>query len=295
MKPLLARIAAGEVLIGDGAMGTWLMERGLEPGLAPESLNLSRPELLTEIAGLYTEAGSDIVVTNSFGATSLKLAAHGLDDQFEEINRAAVAAAREGVGGRAYVSGDVGPTGRLLKPYGDVAPEEVYASYETQARVLAEAGVDVFSVETMTDLTEAVLAVKAIKAVAPGLPVLATMTFDETPRGFYTIMGNDLASAVAGLADAGADIVGSNCGNGSEQMLAIAGELRRHTELPLIIQPNAGLPRPEGERVVYPETPAFMAEMAVAMVDAGVSVVGACCGSTPEHIRAIREAVLATR
>ena len=291
MTDLMSRLRAGEVLVADGAMGTLLFEHGLPPGECPESLNLSAPARLEEVARLYADAGADLVQTNTFGGSSLSLARYGLDGQTEAINAAAVAAVRRAVGRRAYVSGSCGPCGRTLLPYGDTAPGEVYASFERQVRALIEAGVDILCIETMTDVREAQLAVRAARNVSATIPIMATMTFDATPRGFFTIMGTDIRTAAAGLAEAGADVVGSNCGSGSEHMVSVAREFRAHTELPLLIQPNAGLPRAVGERVVYSETPAFMARHAKVLIELGVSIVGGCCGTTPAHIRAIREAV----
>jgi 5-methyltetrahydrofolate--homocysteine methyltransferase len=291
MTDLLSRLRAGEVLVADGAMGTLLFDHGLPPGECPESLNLADPVRLEQVARLYVDAGADLVQTNTFGGSPLALARYDLDGQTDAINAAAVAAVRRVVGTRAYVSGSCGPSRRTLLPYGDTAPEEVYASFERQVRALIEAGVDVLCIETMTDLREAQLAVRAARAVSATIPVMATMTFDATPRGFFTIMGTDIRTAAAGLAEAGANIVGSNCGNGSEHMVAVAREFRARTDLPLLIQANAGLPQAVGDRVVYAETPAFMAQHAQVLIDLGVSIVGGCCGTTPEHIRAIRKAV----
>ena len=291
MEAFLDRVAAGEVILADGAIGTMLIARGLEPGACPEEWTLTRPEVLEEIAGLYLEAGADVITANTFGASPMKLAPYGLADRTEEINAAGVAVVRKAVGDKAYVLGDVGPSGRLLKPYGDADKDEVYESFERQAKALVSAGVDVIFVETMMDLTEATLTVEAIKAVSSDVPVVATMTFDETPRGFYTIMGVSVEDAAAGLAAAGADIVGSNCGNGIENMVKIARKFREHTDLPLIIQSNAGLPDIVNGELVYPETPEFMAAKVKDLLDAGVSIIGGCCGTTPEHIRAIRSAV----
>lgn len=291
MKPFLDRLRAGEVLIGDGAWGTMLMAAGLESGRCPESLNLDRPRLLEEIARKYVEAGAEIITTNTFGASPLKLALYGLQEKTEALNAAAVAAVRPAVGDRACVAGSIGPTGKLLKPYGDADPGEVLEGYRRQARALIDAGVDVINVETMTDLQEAKLAVGAAREAGGRVPIIACMTFDPTPRGFYTIMGVDIAAAAAGLADAGADVVGSNCGNGIEIMIEIARAFRKHTRLPLIAQANAGLPETHEGRLVYKETPAFFAERARELVAAGVSIVGGCCGTTPEHIREIRKAV----
>ncbi|MBI5710946.1 MAG: homocysteine S-methyltransferase family protein [Candidatus Eisenbacteria bacterium] len=291
MIALLERLRSGEVLVGDGALGTLLMTRGLRPGAAPEALNLSHPETLEEIARLYLEAGADLVTTNSFGGSPARLRRYGLEDRTEEINRAAVLAVRRAVGDRAYVSASIGSSGHLLKPYGDGDPGEIAAGYERQIRALAAAGADLVCIETMTDLAEAVLAVRAARAVAPALPVMATMTFERTRRGFFTVMGASIEQAVHGLTEAGADILGSNCGNGSAVMGEIAREFRARTDRPIAIQPNAGLPEPRGGTIVYPETPEFMAENAKALVKLGVAIVGGCCGTTPEHVRALRDAV----
>jgi 5-methyltetrahydrofolate--homocysteine methyltransferase len=291
MRAFLERLRAGEVLVGDGGLGTQLIERGLRPGEAPESLNLARPEVLEEVARRYLEAGADFVTTNSFGGSPARLARYGLEARTEAVNRAAVEAVRRAVGDRAYVAASVGPSGHVLKPYGDADPAAIAAGYERQIHALAQAGADLVIVETMIDLVEAVLAVRAARAVAPGVPVVATMTFEQTPRGFYTVMGASIERAAGELAAAGADVVGSNCGNGSETMVEVAREFRACTPLPVAIQPNAGLPEPRGDRVFYPETPEFMAEHARALRALGVSVIGGCCGTTPAHVRAIRQAV----
>ncbi len=289
MQPFLERVKEGPVLIADGAMGSFLMERGLKPGDPPESFNLTRPELLREVATLYLEAGAEVVQTNTFGGSALKLAAYGLDDRTEEVNHLAVEAVREAVDGRAYVSGSCGPSGQTLKPYGEAAPADVRASFRRQIGALVEAGVDVLCIETMIDLSEAKLAIEAARSVSADLPVMATMTFDATPRGFYTIMGDDVASAATGLVAAGANLVGSNCGNGIEVMVDIAREFRACTDGPLLIQPNAGMPEMVEGRGVYNETPEFMAEQALKLFQLGVEVIGGCCGTTPAHTQALRK------
>lgn len=291
MRPLRERLAAGDVLVGDGAMGTMLFQRGLRPGEPPESVTLSRPEVLEEIARLYVDAGADLVETNTFGGSPLKLALHGLEAHAERVNRDAVLAARRAAGDRAYVVGSCGPSGRLLEPYGDTTTDAMAESFRRQMAALTGAGVDAVCVETMTDLVEAQLAVRAAREAAPAVPVFATMTFDPTPRGYFTIMGVTVAQAAAGLADAGADAVGSNCGNGIAHMVAIAREFRRCTALPLVIQANAGLPRTVGTETVYDETPDFMATQARALLDLGVLVIGGCCGTTPTHVAALRAMV----
>ena len=291
MKPLLERLAAGETIVSDGALGTMLLHTELKAGACPESLCLDRPAALESLARRYVDAGSEIVHTNTFGASPIKLSMYGLAHEAERINANAVLAVRRAVGDCAYISGSCGPCGKLLKPYGDVEPEAVYESYLTQAKYLIDSGVDAICVETMTDLSEATLAVQAVKEVAPRLPVMATMTFDPTPRGFFTIMGVDVSTAAAGLRDAGADVVGSNCGNGIDNLVRIAFAFREHTDLPLIIQPNAGLPRTESGKLIYDETPEFMAMRVCQLLEVRVSIIGGCCGTTPEHIRAIRNAV----
>jgi 5-methyltetrahydrofolate--homocysteine methyltransferase len=291
MQPFLERVKSGPVLVADGAMGSFLMDHGLRPGDAPESFNLSRQDVLREVAGLYLDAGAEVVQTNTFGGSALKLAAYGLDDRTEEINRLAVEAVREVVDGRAYVSGSCGPCGRTLLPYGDAEPDDVRESFRRQITALVEAGVDVLCVETMTDLTEARLAIEAARGVSADIPLMATMTFDAIPRGFYTIMGVDVPSAAAGLLEAGANLVGSNCGNGIENMVAIAREFRACTDAPMLIQSNAGLPQLVDGQVVYSETPGFMAERARELLKLGVQVIGGCCGTTPAHIHALKQAL----
>lgn len=295
MRPLLERLAAGDPLVGDGAMGTMLFERGLPPGEPPETLALTRPAVLEEVHRLYLEAGAELLETDTFGASPLKLALHGLESDMVAMNREAVRAARRIAGDRAYVAGSCGPSGRVLEPYGDASEEEVHGSFRRQVEVLAACGVDGIIVETMTDVREAVLAVRAAKAVAPALPVLATVTFDPMPQGYHTIFGSSVAAAAEALAGAGADAVGSNCGLGVAHLVAIAREFRAATRLPVVIQPNAGMPRTVGGRTVYDETPELVAEQARELVDLGVAVIGGCCGTTPEHIRALRAVVDAAR
>jgi len=294
MSAFLARIEGGETLLSDGAIGTLLMERGLPPGGCPESFNLEQPAVLSEIARRYYEAGADIVQTNTFGGSSLKLSRYTLDGHVTEINRRAVAAVREVVGENGYVSGSCGPTGRTLKPYGETEPDAVRESFVEQIGALVDAGVDLICIETMTDLAEATLAIRAARSVSATVPVVATMTFDSTPRGYHTIMGTSIEEAIHGLAAAGANVIGSNCGNGIEQMTEIAGEFRRRSDLPLCIQSNAGLPVLDGEKVVYPETPGIMAEKSRRLLAVGISILGGCCGTTPEHISALRRIVDST-
>lgn len=288
MEPLLEYVRRGGVLIADGAMGTQLMERGLKPNECPEDLNLTSLTVVEEITAAYLEAGAEILQTNTFGGSPLKLEPYGLAEKTEEINRRAVEAVRRVAGDDAYVSGSCGPCGQLLIPYGDTAPELVYEGALRQMRALIDAGVDIICVETMTDITEAALNVRAARAISPDIPIMATMTFDRTPKGFFTIMGVTVKNAADELSRAGANIIGANCGHGIELMIKIAREFKIHARLPLIIQSNAGLPEIIDGVLSYPESPEFMAEKARDLVHIGVSIIGGCCGTTPEHIRALR-------
>jgi 5-methyltetrahydrofolate--homocysteine methyltransferase len=295
VQPFAARLAAGKPLVCDGATGTMLFERGLEPGRPPESMTLSHPDVLEEIARLYADAGADIVVANTFGASPLRLAQYDLASETGKINRVAVEAVKRAGAGRVYVAASCGPSGALLEPYGDTSAEAVASCFREQLEHVFAAGVDCLIVETMVDLAEAKLAVHTAKEIAPETPVLATMTFDFTPRGYHTVMGVSVEDAVSGLQQAGADAVGSNCGTGSESMVEIARAFRTCTDLPLVIQPNAGLPEVRGGKTVYGETPEFMAARARELLDTGVTVVGGCCGTTPEHTRALRVTVDSSR
>jgi 5-methyltetrahydrofolate--homocysteine methyltransferase len=289
MVGLLDRLRQGKFLVADGAMGTMLMQKGLLPGDCPERINLENPELLEEISREYIEAGAEIIQTNTFGASPLKLKLYDLDDRTEEININAVRAARKASNRKAFVAASCGPCGQLLKPYGDFSPEVVQAQFERQIKALVSEGIDLLCIETMTDLNEAILAIAAAKSVSPKLPVCAMMTFDETPRGFFTIMGVSVEQAAIGLAKDGADIIGSNCGNGIEKMIEIAKELKTYTNLPIMIRPNAGLPALEGEALIWPDSPERMAERCDALLTLGVNIIGGCCGTTPTHIAEMKK------
>jgi 5-methyltetrahydrofolate--homocysteine methyltransferase len=291
MRDLLDRINSGEVLVGDGAIGTMLFQKGLPYDQCPEKVNLSNPEILEEIALAYFRSGADIIQTNSFGGSPLKLAMYSLEDKTEEINIKAIRSVRKVIGSGAYLSFSCGPSGRLLKPYGDIDPAEVMESFQRQLIAAASEKVDLICIETMSDLVEAKLAIMAAKSAASGIPTAATMTFDPTPEGFFTIMGNSIEQAADDLAEAGADIIGSNCGNGIDNMVKIAIKFRSRTSLPLIVQSNAGLPEIINGEAVYSESPEFMSGKCRELLDNGVNIIGGCCGTTPEHIAAIRNIV----
>ena len=291
VETLLAKLGRGRPLLSDGAIGTMLMDRGLKAGRAPESFNLENAEALEEIARLYFDAGADIVHTNTFGGSGLKLTAHHLGEHVEDINRNAINAVKRVAPEQGIVSMSCGPTGMILKPYGEADPEAVYESFQHQLAIGVDAGADAVTIETMIDIEEAKLAVKAAKSVSDSIPVMVTMTFDETPRGFYTIMGVSIEKAAQGLEAAGVDVVGSNCGNGIEKMVEIAREFSKVTDLPILIQANAGLPELRDGSPVYPETPDFMAGKSEELVDLGVAIIGGCCGTTPDHIRVLRQMI----
>ncbi|HEX7320963.1 MAG TPA: homocysteine S-methyltransferase family protein [bacterium] len=288
MKKFSKRLKEKRIIIADGAMGTMLIDRGLKAGECPELFNETNPEMISEINRKYLDAGAEILETCTFGANPLKLARHKLEHRFKEINKAAVAITRAVAGSKAYVAACIGPSGRIMKPFGDTEPAAVQSSYERQMQVLIHAGIDIIWVETMTDLREAVIAVQAAKKEAPHIPVFAAMTFDKTRRGYFTIMGNNIEQVVKELEAVGADAVGSNCGNGIGNMIEIATQFARSARVPISIRPNAGLPVLKANKPVYPESPGFFAEKAQALVSAGVRIIGGCCGTTPLHIAVIR-------
>jgi 5-methyltetrahydrofolate--homocysteine methyltransferase len=279
-----------EFLISDGAMGTQLQERGLPAGHCCEEWNLSHPETVQAIHRDYYAAGSDFVETNTFGANRLRLRMHNLETQRQEINKQAVALARAVRPTGRYVAGSVGPTGEFLHPVGTLTIGEMAEVFAEQIAGLVEGGVDIILVETMMALEEASAAVTAAKKFSR-LPVIATMTFEVSKAGFKTMMGVTPEMAVKNLADAGAGVLGSNCGKGIDDMIGIIGEMRQHTSLPLLAQANAGLPGWVNGKTVYHETPEFIRPKVKALLDAGANIIGGCCGTTPEHIRVIREEV----
>ena len=288
-KNSLLKILGERVLVSDGAMGTMLQKAGLPPGGCPEIWNLEWPDEIRKIMVQYKNAGSDCLLTNSFGASPAKLAAFSLDDRCHQINISAARIGRSAAGSDAFVLGSIGPTGQLLQPLGMLSEDAAFYGFRIQAEALAEGGVHALCIETMTDLNEALIALKAAKTT--GLPVIVTMTFEDTPRGFFTIMGNDIPSSVAQLEAGGADVVGSNCGSGSKTMLSICRSFQNACNLPLIIHSNAGLPVLNQGEIIYPESPDSMAAMIPDFIAAGVSIIGGCCGTGPDHIRAMAAAV----
>ena len=292
-ETILQRLAKGDLLVSDGATGSYLQQHGLEDG-DPEEWNVSHPEVVQGMAKAYFDAGSDMVLTNTFGGTSLRQSHYGFADRAAEFNRLGAELARSQAPDGCFVVGSVGPTGEVLNdPLRDnpLTEERAYDAFAEQIVALAEGGVDAVNVETMIDINEAVIAVRAAKENTD-LVVMSTMFFDKGPRGFFTMMGSQPAEAVGKLQEAGADIVGANCGNGIDVMIELARELRTATDGYLLIHSNAGIPAPINGEIVYPESPEYMAERFKVMAhDVGVNILGGCCGTTPEHIRALINAV----
>ncbi|MBN2704583.1 MAG: homocysteine S-methyltransferase family protein [Pontiellaceae bacterium] len=290
MGKLLDILAEKQVLVSDGAWGTFLYQRGLEAGDCPELWNdTHRSDVLT-IARSYVEAGADLILTNSFGGSPIKLSHYGLADRAEELNRKAAEISREAAGADCLVAGSIGPTGEMLM-MGNVSEQQVLDGFLLQAQALKDGGVDALVVETMSAIDEAALAVKA--ALSTGLDVACTFTFDRTvDNNFKTMMGVSVESMVKALTAAGAHIIGSNCGNGFDQMIEIVTRIRATgTRLPVLIHANAGLPDIRDGQTVFPESPESMAGKVDALLASGADIIGGCCGTTPEHIRLMVEAV----
>jgi 5-methyltetrahydrofolate--homocysteine methyltransferase len=291
MKSIREELQSGRVLISDGAWGTELQKRGMQPGECPELWCIEHRDAVLQIAQSYVRAGADMIETNSFGGNRFKLEHFGLASRAAELNEAAAAISREAAGPQRHVIASIGPTGRILL-LGDVTGEDVYAAFKEQALALAKGGADACCVETFGAIDEATLAVQAAKENTR-LEVICTFTFERTVQGEYrTLMGVSPTEMAQAMLAAGADIIGANCGNGMQRMADIVKELRAAAPAaPILVHANAGMPVHVGGRDVFPETPEAMAQNAVAVVKAGANVLGGCCGTTPDHIRAIANAV----
>ncbi len=294
--PELLALARQRVVLLDGAMGTELMRRGLPHGACLELWNVDRPDAVSAVHRDYFAAGSDAVTTNSFGGTRIKLAAYGQEARTAELNRAAAAVAVEARPAGRFVLGSMGPVGKFLKPQGEFDEPEFEAAYEEQARALAEGGVDAFIVETQFDLREARCAVRAARRAAPDRPVLATLTFNAFPRGFFTLMGDPVERSFDALAADGAAAVGANCTLDSERMAGLARVMRAATTLPVVAQANSGRPEIDAAgALAYSQTPEEFVRFVPPMVDAGVNILGGCCGTGPETIRRMAESLRGRR
>lgn len=280
------------VILADGAMGTMLHQSGAAIDACFDYLNLSDPARVAATHQAFLDAGAELIETNTFGANRFKLSLHGYQDELEAINAAGVKIAREAIqisGREVYIAGSVGPLGVRLAPYGKVQPEEAFAAFQEQIRALIEAGADAILLETFTDLNEISEAVKACRAVNAAVPVIASMTFT---RDSTTIYGDSPAEVANSLTEAGADVIGVNCSSGPSQLTRIARIM--HAAQPaarITVMPNAGFPEQVGGRMIYPAAPDYFGDYALTLRDLGVTVIGGCCGTTPDHIRAMRQAL----
>ncbi len=288
-EDILIRLQSGNVIVADGAMGTMLQAAGLPIGMPPEGWLLENPDPVRDVQRAYVEAGADLILTCTFGGTRTRLERFGLAGRIAEINRQAVEVAREAAGDRAYVAGDIGPLGEFLAPLGKITYERAVEVFAEQAAALAEAGVDVLYVETMSDLNEVRAAVEGARQVGSGIPVFATLSFDSHGR---TNMGVRPEQAAETLLALGVDAFGANCGATLEMTEGAVAKMHEAAPQALLIaKPNAGKPRMVGQEVMYDATPEDMAEYARRFIALGARVVGACCGSTPAHVAAIAVAV----
>ncbi len=283
------RLASGEIVLFDGGMGTEIAARGGTPGAAS---NVECPEIVLAIQREYAQAGAQVITANTFGANRLALAKGGAADRTREFIEAACRLGRKAAGRARFLAGDIGATGEFLEPYGAVTAEAMRACFEEAARALAENGADLFLVETLSEAQELTLAVRACKAVAPGLAVAATMSFDPVRDDFRTNTGLTAAAAARAMTDAGADVIGANCGTVTpERMPELVARMRAASDRPILIQANAGLPELRQGRTAYGLSPEDFAAGMAAAVQAGAQLAGGCCGTTPAHIAALRAAL----
>jgi 5-methyltetrahydrofolate--homocysteine methyltransferase len=292
MHRIFELLDSGKTLIGDGAMGTLLQEKGLTDGGAPELWNIEKPEIIEEIFDQYAKAGANFLTTNTFGGSAPRLQMHSLEDRLFELNKAASEIAKK-VSSKysdVFVMGDVGPTGELMEPMGTLTVAGAKEIFTEQIKALLAGGADGILIETMSDLSEVQAAVQAVQEIDPEIPIIVMLSFDTNLR---TMMGVKPAQAITEISKMGVKIIGANCGRGTDEIRVIAKEMSENgiEGIYLITQSNAGLPKLVGADFVYDGTPEEMAKYAVDMKGLGINIIGACCGSTPEHIAAIKKAV----
>lgn len=292
MGKITEALLDGKIMISDGAWGTFLQAKGLKAGECPELWNLEHPEEVFNIARSYIDAGSNMVETNSFGGSSIKLAHYGLKDKTYELNKAAASISRKAAGPDHYVLGSIGPTGKILM-MGEITEEELYESFSEQAKGLKDGEADAIIIETMSDIEEARVAIKAAKSSTP-LEVICTMTFEKTKTGeFRTMMGFSPSDMVQQLITEKVDIIGANCGNGFQDMIGIVKEIRMADQhIPILVHANAGIPVYQDGQTVFPETPEQMGSYVKNIIDAGANIIGGCCGTTPAHISKLKEMIM---
>jgi len=283
---LFLKLVKDRIVFFDGAMGTMLLAAGLPSGGVPELWNLEKPDVVLDVYQQYYNAGADVVHTNTFGASTLKLGVKGHAEQMESINLAAVQLARRVCPENAFVAGDMGPTGEMLKPMGTATFEMLEEAFFLQASALIKGGADIISIETMFSLDEATAALKAAKR-AGNIPVVAGITYNKTPNGFYTMMGETIEQCATTLAENGADAVACNCTLGSSDFLELVRELRKATPKPILIQPNAGKPIPKDNITIYEQTPSEFAADIKRIIDEGADMVGGCCGTNAAFVEEI--------
>ncbi len=282
--PLSEAIKSGKILLLDGATGTELAKRGL---MGKADANLVNPDVVLEVQREYANCGCDAILSNTCTMNRVYIETHNIDVDVREVNKAGVEIAREAIGHAKFVLGDLSSTGQLLEPYGTYKESQFYEAYKEQAEILAEAGVDGFIIETIFDLREALCALKACKDNY-SLPVIVTMTYKTEQQGGRTMMGDSAQQCAQSLTDYGADAIGANCGSLSPQQTAqVIAELRKTTSRPLVAKPNAGIPRLEGEQTIFDMTPEDFMLGIQECIDSGATIVGGCCGTTPEHIRVV--------
>ena len=279
-----------KTVLFDGAMGTMLMAAGHADVKTPILLNVEQPELVTGIHSQYYAAGADVVITNTFGGNPFKLAADGLEQQMADLNRRGVELTRKACPEDKFVAGDIGPCGQMLKPLGEVSPEEAQENFFLQAEILIEAGVDLITIETMYSLDEALTAVQGVRK-AGDILLLASITFTKTKNGFFTMMGESVPQCASALMDAGADMIGANCTLSSADIIDLTKILKDAAAKPILIQPNAGKPVTRKGMTFYEQTPSEFAGDAAKIVEAGADMIGGCCGTTPEFIQAIAKVI----
>jgi 5-methyltetrahydrofolate--homocysteine methyltransferase len=291
MHEFIRKLLARGPTITDGAWGTELQARGLPSGDLPDLWNLTHPDRVADVARAYVEAGSQIILTNTFGANRLRLAGHSLEGRVTEINREGVQLSRQAAEGRAFVFASMGPCGKMLMT-GETNLDELRSVFEEQAAALADGGADAIVIETMSDLDEARAAVAAARTTR--LPVVACMVFDAGKEKDRTMMGATPEQVACGLKEAGADVIGANCGVSIDRFVPVCQRLRAATDQPVWIKANAGLPSVENGKVLYRTTPTEFAAHVPALLTAGASFVGGCCGTNPDFIRAIKQRIAQT-